>query len=250
MSEGASQPTPKREHAGCTLGMALGIALLVSLVAGIVALKTRVADGQRLFAEWFEPGTLPFDFEVAGATIELRGEQVVLLTRPDMPEEAAKAEQPEQKKRDRDEDKLQAPELYDWSKIATGPTGTPPVKVVLIGYPDELADSELEGLFGFSSDDEREIEITDVGPSGGRVTMDRGRLDWGPYSTRYVVDRELEWGGTFRDVARVNLTLPGRPCAMFVLWPRGFPASLERVSDLLAALVPQPADDEPSAAEE
>lgn len=238
MSEGTSQPKPEREHAGCTIGMAVGVALLVILVGGIVALKTRVADGEQLFAEWFEPSSLPFDFEVAGATVEMRGEQVLLLTRPDMPEEAAKAERPEPEKGDRDEGKPQAPELYDWSKVPTGAAGTAPLKVVLIGYPEELADSELEQLFGFSSEDEGEIEITDVDASGGRVTMDRGSLDWGSYSTQYAVDRELEWGGTFREVVRVNLTLPGRPCAMFVLWPRGFPASLERVSELLAALVP------------
>ena len=242
MSDDAAQRPAVREHPGCALGIGFGLLLLLGLVSMMVAQKTRLADGERLFAEWFEPCVLPFDLEVAGATVEMRGEQVILLTRPDLPEEAAKAERPERERGAKDEQPDEQPEdeSFDWSAIESGPEGTPPREVVLLAYPAELAGSELEQLFGFSSEEEGEVEITDVDSGGGRVMMDRGRLDWGSYSTLYVHDRELEWGGTFRDVVRVNLTLQGQPRVMFVLWERGFPASLERVSELLEVLVPIP----------
>ena len=238
MSDDSAQAPAAREHPGCALGIGLGLLVLLGLVAMMVAQKTRLADGERLFAEWFEPTSLPFDLEIAGATVEMKGEQVILLTRPDLPEETPKAERPDPEE-GADEEARKDREAFDWSKIEVGPADTPPREVVLLTYPAKLADAELEKLFGFRKRGrDEEVKITEVDIEGGRVTMDGGRMNWGSYSTLYVYDRELEWGGTFRDVVRVNLTLPGRPLVMFVLWERGSPASLERVSDLLAALVP------------
>lgn len=248
MSDDAAQAPAVREHSGCVLGVGFGLLLLLGLVSMMVAQKTRVADGERLFEEWFEPTVLPFDFELAGATVEMRGEQVILFTRPDLPDEAAKAERPEPERWAQEEEPEGEP--FDWSTVESGPAGALPREVVLLAYPAELADSELEKLFGFPSEDQGEIEITDVDSNGGRVTMGRGRLDWGSYTTLYVHDRELEWGGTFRDVVRVNLTLEGQPRVMFVLWERGFPASLDHVSKLLEALVSIPPESETAASSE
>ena len=247
MSEEA--PQPPRERAGCSLGVAFGLLVLVGLVSTMVAQKTRAADGQQLLEDWFEPSTLPFGFEVLGATVEMRGEQAILFTRPDAPEEAAKAEPPKRK----DSDDVDSDETFDWSAIPTGEEGTPPFELAVIGYPAQLAQSALDDLFGFSGgDDDGEVEITDVSSEGGSVIMERGRLNWGAYTTLFVHERELEWGGTFRDVVRVNLSLPGQSRVLFARWPRGFPGSMERVAEVLAALVPrgldepEPAADRPS----
>lgn len=223
------------------LGIAFGLIVLAGLVATMMSQKTAVADGEALLAEWFELGPLPFGLEVEGATVEMRGEQVVLLTRPEAQEEDPAAERPPREDGDDDEDQEPDDDTYDWSKIETGPEGQAPFEVVVMGFPRGLAASQLEALFGFRAEGDRdEVEITDVGEDGGRVAMDRGRIDWGAYSTNYVHERELEWGGTFVDVVRVNLALPGKPRVVFVRWRRGQPASLERVREVLAALGPPP----------
>jgi len=234
---------PKREKAGCALGVALGLLVLGGLITATATQRTRLADGERLLGEWFELGPLPFGFEVAGATVEMRGEEVVLLTRPDAPEEAQKAEPPKPPPEDaKGGEHHPAPDPIDWSAIPSGPEDTPPLEVAVVGYPDTLAASVLDRLFGLQThdegDEEPEVEITDVGPEGGKVVMDRGRTDWGPYAATYVCERELEYGKTFRDVVRVNLSLPGRARVVFVRWPRGFPASMARVTEVLHALGP------------
>jgi hypothetical protein len=70
--------------------------------------------------------------------------------------------------------------------------------------------------------------------------MDRGRLRWGDWEVAFVHERELEPGGTFRDVIRADLSLPARPLVVYARWPRGLPASKERMVELLAALRPRP----------
>ena len=92
----------------------------------------------------------------------------------------------------------------------------------------------LEGHFSSQKSDEDEIELVEFGVDGGRATLDWGRLPWGEYSVLYVYERELEWGGTFRDVIRVNLSLGDQAAMLMARWPRGTPASKERLIELLA----------------
>jgi hypothetical protein len=232
-------PTPGGEHTSGVLGVAFGLFLLLSLLLGILSQRASKADAPALLSAWFEVGELPFGLEVDSAVTQARGEEVVLLSRPDAPEETPRAERPEGEDDDEDEED----DSFDWSTIPIGPEGTPPLAVMVIHYPKGLAESELTRLFetgGDRWDDDDEMEMLDVGSEGGRTVMERGRLPWQEYSTSFIHERELEYGGTFRDAIRVNVSLPKRACVIFVRWPRGFPGSKDDAKEVLAAFKPRP----------
>jgi len=232
---------------GRTLAVTLGLlVLLLALVSlGRGALSARAIPAEGALDDWIEPGPLPFGLRPDTA-LRRGGEVLVSYTDPEAPEEAPRLEAPKKKPRGK-----QMPEPFDWSKLAIGPAGTPPIELLAVRYGKD-AGKRIEQLFeapgaggdGGGGRDRRgggdepgEIETFDAG--GGRALMDRGRLRWFDYEVLYVQWRELERGGTFRDVIQVNLSLPGRPLVLYARWPRGLPASRDRVLELLEALPPR-----------
>jgi hypothetical protein len=226
MSEGA------RESSGGVVGVASGLALFLGLAGYLFVSPVRAVDGEALLEEWFEFDELPYELEVAeGVRTDVL---TVVLANPNAPSEAARADLPEAK--DEDEDKN-----YDWLGIPMGAAGTDPVEAVVTHYPDAgKAIQTLERLFGRPRGDRNEEpDVLSVGSHGGRATLDRGRMPWGDYSVLFVHERELERGGTFRDLVRVNLTFPGRAFVVSARWPRGFPGSKEKMEALIATLRPR-----------
>ena len=216
------------------LGVGLGLVLLVGLVASLAYEETRPVDGGELLAEWYGVETLPFGLEVSEA-VRRGGRHEVLLADPDAPEEASKQEAA------KEDDGDLAP--VDWTEIPVGPEGTPPFEVLVLHWPTlGAAAGELERLFGRpgGGDDDNESEVVAFGPGGGRAVLDSGRLPWGEYAVMFVHERELEAGGTFRDVIRANLALDSGAGVVLARWPRGIPGSKARMIELIAAFSTRP----------
>jgi hypothetical protein len=184
-------------------------------------------------ADWLEIDPLPFGLEPDSALCR-GGSLHVRWTDPDAPPEAPRAEPPKEERAPKDGPRP-PPEDFDWSSIPVGPEGTPPVEVLIVRYP-EGSGERVEPLFPVSEDPQSGIAV--IGPGGGKVAMDRGRQRWGEFEVAFVHERELEAGGTFRDMVRANLSLPRRPLVLYARWPRGLPASRERLAELLAAFRP------------
>ncbi len=234
----------QRESSGCVLGVALGFAVLAAFVWRLAVAPAAAVDGEALLNEWFELDELPFGLQVVDGV--RAGSLTVLLENPDAPEEAPKNEVAEEQEDDAD-DADQADDAdddLDWSALVEGPRETAPIEVAVTHYPNARAAVEtLEHLFGRPGSDAEEegpSQLMEFGAEGGRAPMDRGRLPWNDYNVLFVWERELERGGTFRDLIRVNLTLPGRACVISARWPRGYPASKEKMKELIAAFHPHP----------
>lgn len=244
-----------------TVGVALGLALLGLLTWSLFtkAFGRRAEAAESALADWLEIDTLPFDLEPDSA-LRRGGELLVTWVDRDAPPEAKRIEPPKPPKESKKSkaskesktgDQHGPSHEFDWSAIAVGPEGTPPVEVLVVRY-GKGAEERIEALFeapmsmegGGGMDGmgggEPVVMLTQVGPEGGRVAMDRGRMLWGEWEVSFVHERELEQGGTFRDVIRANLSLPNRPLVVYARWPRGLPASEERMVELLAALRPTP----------
>lgn len=206
-------------------GVALGLLILIGLVAGLARPRLGAPDGGALLAEWFGVETLPFGLEVEGA-VDVLGNSTMVHTRRSLDEpEAERAEPPENG---------QWPWIQ-WGELEEGPGGTPPVEVVFLRYARGTANAELERVLGRSG---RKRHLHEIQKQGGRMVIDQGTIDWGPYAVRYQVEREFERGGTFVDSVRSSLTTPGFPCVMIARWARGFPADPSAVEQVLAVLEP------------
>lgn len=220
---------------GSVVGVALGLLVLIGAVVSLARQAlSREPEPDEALADWIALGTLPFG--LAPESAARRGGD--LLVTYASPAAADEAPGPELEERESSKDGKREPEEFDWSSVAIGPAGTPPIELLAMRYGGK-ATERVERLFAPPREEEGETaDIKTFDADGGRATMDRGRVRWHDYEVVYVHQRWLERGGTFRDVMQVNLSLPGRPLVLWVRWPRGFPASLERLEELLAAVRP------------
>jgi len=234
----------ERESSGCVLGVAAGFALFAALVGFLATRPAASVDGAQRLGEWFELGPLPFGLEVAEGV--RAGATTVVLANPSAPEEAPRNEPPEEEEEPGGGDGPRAKDDddFDWSKVPEGPAGTDPIEVAVACYRNAgQARSAIEGTFGRPDGGDRDDpDLISFGAKGGRATMDRGRIPWGEYSVLFVHERELEPGGTFRDVMRANLTISGRACVVSARWPRGLPASKDKLEELIAVFRPRAAE--------
>ena len=231
---------------GRIVAVALGLLLLAGalsqLVKGALARMPELSD---VIADRIELDPLPFGL-VPSAGDRQDGEQGYLFLNPEAEPEAEAAETSKSDQRGgwrgRGGGDEQRKEPYDWSAIEIGPEGRPPLELHLTRY-GKGATERIEALFEPPRKTDGEVvEVTTFGADGGLAAMDRGRLRWHAYDVAFIHNRRLERGGTFVDLVRVNLSLPGRPLVARVRWPRGYPASKERLVELLEALRPAPGD--------
>lgn len=221
-----------------TLGVVLGLVILAALAASLAwsAFSARTLPAASALADWLEIDPLPFGLEPDSA-LRRGGELLVTWIDPEEPQETPRVEQPKPEKKDQAQEG--PPEEFDWSAVAVGPEGTPPVELLAVRY-GKGAGERIEALFEPPPlTEEGGGMLAHFGPEGGRVVMDRGRLRWGDWEVAFVHERELEPGGTFRDLIRANLSLPDRPLVVYARWPRGLPASKERMLELLSAMRPR-----------
>lgn len=245
------------ERPGRVLGTTLALGVLLAAVALLVGRSTEPLDGAALVAEHFEVEELPFAFEVVDARRLALGERVVVLADPDgwraleLPLEPVQA--------DAEQGREGPPQGGDgrrmggglqpgdpgwkpgpWAGIELGEEGAPPREAALVWYPLSRADDVLERQF-------QRVQFQDVamlGWEGGSTPVDSGYLDWQGYRAGFVHVRTFERRGgepTFRDHLRVNLSVAGECCVLYLAWPRGQRGSRVAVEELVTALVPRAA---------
>ena len=214
-------------RAGLVLACTAGFVLLAGAVGLLATQSTRAADPRETLERWFEVGELPAEFDLVEAQVLARGDVVVLLEHEGEVEEARRVE-PEEGKDS---------EPFDWSTVPVAAAGSAPREVIVAQLPLQHAREELRELFEFGSD--LAGDWKSVPRSGGRRVLERGRFDWGELAAPFVLEREFENGGTFRDTLRVNLSSATEARILVARWSRGFPASKTPVEALLAALRPR-----------
>jgi hypothetical protein len=235
--EADAEAPPERRGA---LGVWLGL-VAVLLIAGLAFVATRSwaapldprAELERLLA--FEE--LPFELApVAALRLEAGGERVVKLEPPAV-EEAPRVEAPAL-----EPGPQAAPPPFEWAEIAVGPAGSAPVQVFVIARAKGSKPAALDAAV-------RTVEwkdLRDVGAQGGRVPLEKGELGWHGWVVDWVIERELEQGGTFRDWARADLSADGPALLLVARWGRGLPATKETLERLIGALAPHAEAQAPS----
>jgi hypothetical protein len=219
------------------LGAAGAIVLLGALLWTLVAQRAVELDAGAVRAEWFEPAELPFGLELAEAHRLARGDRVLRLERRDAEPEPPRAEPPKPEEAPPGPGEGGGMRMFDWSKVPVGSPGTPPREVAILELP--LADAAKDLASNFKGGQDLAGDWKSIPPSGGRRILERGKVAWGAFDAEYLIERELEAGGTFRDVLRVNLSREGDPRVLLARWTRGSPASVGPVRALLAALPPK-----------
>ncbi len=213
-----------RERPGCVIGVALGIMLVVSAVAFLLLPKTEARDGAKLLETWLGVQQLPQGFEIRDAAKFMGGEEVVKLANT-----AAAAEQP----------RTHAPTpakgadgetQVDWSKVIAGAADQLPRALIFVHFPKAQNAGELERLF---SDKLVVGKLADIGDRGGQVILEIGTLPFGDSNPAYVLERNFEPGGTFKDVARVNMSNISEGLMVDAEWSRSEAFSKSRLQLLL-----------------
>jgi hypothetical protein len=219
-----------RTPIGAVWVAALSLLVLGGLAWALATASTHAVDARETLERWFDVRELPEGLVIAEAQVLPRGDVAVRLERPGAAPEAPRAEAPA----DTGASKF---EPYDWSSVPIGPPDSAPLEVVIVELPIAQAAADIKSLF--EGGQALGGDWKSVPARGGKRVLDRGTLPWGSYAAPYVIEREFESGGSFRDVLRVNLSRERSPRILIARWSRGFPASTARVEALLAALPPR-----------
>lgn len=236
----------ERERPSAVLGIGLGLALLFFCALALVLVRERPLDPALALADSFELAELPFGMRLERALLLPGGETLVVLgDGRELPSSALPPDPSEPERADREPPgagpaAMAAEELpaVDWSKVVELEAGTPPARLFLLRHPAASAERALGRAF-------RNLEwreLSELDAKGGRLAVEGGRIPWGAFAADFVRERRFLPGLAFEDSIRVNLSLPGRYWIAYAFWPRGYPASKERVEELLDALRALPAD--------
>ena len=220
----------RRAGAGTIVGVALLLMVLAALAAFLIASRGGPIDGAARLESAFGVRTIGEGYEITSARKTPGGSSLITLEdRSAAPELAKKAEAGKVT-----EDKKATDEKVDWKLVAI-PAATTRPRFVTFQLPDEGASHEAVAEF-FRNVERTSLE--DLGPDGGKVTVETGKLAWRGFDADWVHERVFEKGGTFRDGMRVDLSLAKQPCVMTAVWSRNESASkaaLEKVLDALGA---------------
>lgn len=223
---GASDSTVQAkppERVGCVLGIAFGLLSLGSLVWFIVLPKAEPRDGTQLLHDWFALEAPPDGLEIGEAGKLMGGEEVLLLR-------DARAE-PEIEKQSPPSDSSPHESPRDWGALLEGPKDREPRHWMFVTYPANGGRSRVQGLFRANLTPGRPDE---VGSKGGRMIREVGTIDWQGAPAAFVLEREFEVGGSFRDIVRVDLSRNDRWRIAHVTWSRNEPFSKTRLVEGLA----------------
>lgn len=217
-----------RERPGCVIGIALGLLILGSTIAWITLPKTEPRDGAQLMEAWFGAGRMPQGYSLEDARKLMGGEEVVKLVDGEAPDERELAATgPEQQGSDEKQ--------VEWDRIEIGESDTRPRWLMFVRYPSDKGKSQVNRLFAA---DLKPGRIQDIGSQGGRMLLETGTLKWGDLDPAFVLEREFERGGTFRDIVRVNLSSASSPLILHASWGRSLPFAKARLQAVLDALKP------------
>jgi len=216
-----------RERPGCVLGIAFGIMVLGSLIAFLWLPRTEKRDGGQLIEAWIGARELPAGYEIREAAKLIGGQEVVKLANA-----AAPAEKPRAAGAKPAKGAGPMPRV-DWGRVAMGAPDQAPLTLLFVHYPENRSKSELARLFSEKLSVGRLDEIPE---SGGRMLLELGTLAWEGANPAYVLERNFEVGGTFKDIVRVNLSNVEPGLVLNAEWSRSEPFSKARLQAVLDAL--------------
>ncbi len=166
---------------------------------------------------------MPADFRIAEARKLMGGEEVLRLLRSNAAPEREKAVAEAKGNEAR----------IDWARLEEGASDQFPLSLLIVAYPKQRAKDELSRLF---SENLKLGQLNEIGNLGGRLLLEVGTIPWGDQLAAFVVEREFEPGGTFRDVARINLSRTDEALIASAGWARCEPFSKRRLQTLLESL--------------
>lgn len=226
MSAPIAEPA-RSAGAGVVVGVALVLMLLAGLTAFLIASRGGPIDGPAQVESAFGVRTIGPDYGVESAREMPGGARLItFVDKAAAPEVALAVPDPSAKK--------PKDEHVDWSRVTIPPATARPRRVTF-HFP--AASATHDAVAAFFHDVERR-SIEDLGPQGGKVTIETGKLAWRGFDADWVHERVFEEGGTFRDGMRVDVSLAKQPCVMTAEWSRNEPASkaaLDKVLDALGA---------------
>jgi hypothetical protein len=192
--------TTRTVGAGTIVGVALVLMLLAALVAFLVVSRGGVIDGAAQLESVFGVRTIGPDYAIDSAREMPGGARLITFVDGSAPPEtAALVPDPNAKKPKEDH--------VDWTHVSIPPSTARPRRVTFL-LPAPGASHEV--VAAFFHDVERK-SIENLGPSGGKVTVETGKLAWRGFDADWVHERVFEAGGTFRDGMRVDLSLAKKP---------------------------------------
>lgn len=195
---GAEAALPAASPRRIPLTLVLVLLALAMMAKLLGSLGGRTVDGAALQQEYFGAVPPPFGLTLAEAVALPSGEVVVRFAR-------------------------------------TG-DGREPSAATLVKYPSRGA---VEGLFatGFAPDVGRRVQEWQLDPKEAwNAVVRRGPLEWGEWSTKWIVERAFHAGGGWHEEARVDLGTPGRALVLFVHWPDEIPADEKHVLSLAGSI--------------
>lgn len=209
--------------------------LLVAIAFGLMALAGVAAflllgtggpiDGRARMTEVFGTADLPFGLAIESATQMSSGGSLVVYAMPGAAPEAAPVAVEPKAPND------QAPR-FDWSTVPIVDSNTPPRQAAFMFVSGEKGRGVIEEMIR----NVRGRDRGELGPEGGTVVLDRGKLDFRGYDSEWIHMRTYEPGPAFRDAMRISLSTPENPCVLTVTWPRGSSASSAQLETLTAGL--------------
>ncbi len=247
------EETP-RETGCAVLGVFGALVLFALAVAGVwFAFPSERVAPEAVLAELFDAGELPFGLVLEDGGVVARGKQVARLVDPTAPPEPEPLPRGLEGLKDADEDAeedsddAESPRPDPSAPPPEGESGTPPREVLVLHFPTRGGAREVAKLFQPPGANGGERGRGGPPRGGGfgpsqKFVLERGFLSWLGEETPFLHQRELLGMRGWRDVVRVDVSRPGRPCALVARWTLNHPASTERLEELLAALPPAAED--------
>jgi hypothetical protein len=224
MSAPIAEPA-RTAGAGAVVGVALVLMLLAALTAFLIVSRGGAIDGPAQLESAFGVRTIGPEYTIESAREMPGGARLVTFVDASAPPEAAQVVPDPKAKKPKDEH-------VDWSLLTIPPATARPRRVTF-QFLAPGAGHDVVASF-FHDVDRKSIE--ELGPQGGKVTMETGKLAWRGFDATWVHERAFEAGGTFRDCMRVDLSLAKKPCVMTAEWSRGEPGSKAALDEVLEAL--------------
>lgn len=220
MSDASESGEPSALTGAAILLIAAGVMLLAGIAAWLYIGRGASIDGVERLQRHFGAAPAKLGMEVRAAQRLPDGVEVVALHDPAR-EDVAAAVAP-------------AAGQVDRSKVDLGPAGTAPREALFVFVSEAAWPAVRKEHF----ERVRWKELAEVPASGGVQSVDEGKLAWRGWDAAYVHERAWDGGSGFRDAIRVDVSLPGQPASLLLIWPRGARADRAALSAWLERLAP------------
>jgi hypothetical protein len=218
------------------IGIAAGLMSLAGIAAFLLLGTGGPTDGRAKMMQVFGVADLPFGMQIESATSMSSSGTLVVYSVPGASAEAATPEALSQPESTSTAEAASPPPVVDWTKIEIPAESGPPRQVAFLFVPGGNGRSVLDTMIRNVYGQDRGM----LGPEGGTVLLERGRLEFHGWDSDWIHMRTYERGGTFRDAMRISLSTPDEPCVVTVTWPRGVPGSRAVLEEIVRPIVTAP----------